>query len=155
MHSAYLSWTPNRQQSQVAKCSIGGTLHEPSCTPANQLGIPNQHAEESCMLPTTSPECPEKLTVSHDPTLVTCQVLICQQAQITTKRVFIDYHLALHARNSSGTECRGRHCSTLVRFANTTDKRREAAVDMNTYQRLLTIRWDLGQRCAKATPFKK
>ena len=77
------------------------------------------------MLPTTSPDCPEKLT---GPPLS-------------------------HARSHQGPSA-GAGISTLVRFANTTDKRREAAVDMNTYQGLAHP-MGLGSEVRTATPFKK
>ena len=51
---------------------------------------------------------------------------------------------------AAATESRGRHRSTLVRFANTTDKRREAVVDMNSQPRPPPIQWDLGKSCARA-----
>ena len=68
------------------------------------------------MLPTTSPACPEKLT-----------------------------GLPLSQARLSGTECLGWHRSTVARFANATDKRREAAVDMNNQPKLPPIHWDLGR----------
>ena len=55
----------------------------PFLAPALQLEFPFQHAESSCMLPTTPPKCRKKGAVSHDPTLVTSQVRVQELRQLS------------------------------------------------------------------------